>query len=139
MIIGNFNARFNRWWENHSNNTGKVSVDNLISSYGLKQLIAKPSHILPTSGSCIDLLFTNQTNMVMNNGVFPSIHQSFHHQIVLAEVSLKIFYRSPSTQHVWGYSNINHEAIYNGIDGFDWEKAFSKVNVHTQVKLYNET
>ena len=37
------------------------------------------------------------------------------------------------------YSNANHEAIANAIDGFDYEKAFSSVNVHTQVKLFNET
>ena len=46
---------------------GKMTVTTLkefastTSSYGLKQLIAEPTHILPTSSSCIDPLFTNQT------------------------------------------------------------------------------
>ena len=48
LITGDFNARCNRWWENDSNNTEGVSIDNLTSSYGLKQLIAEPTHILPT-------------------------------------------------------------------------------------------
>ena len=61
-ITGDFNARCNRWWVNKSNNTNGVSIDNLISSFGLKQLIPEPTHILPTSSSCIDLLFTNQVN-----------------------------------------------------------------------------
>ena len=70
LITGDFDARCNRWWENDSNNTEGVTIDNLTSAYGLKQLIAEPTHILPTSSSCIDLLFTNQSNMVVNNGVF---------------------------------------------------------------------
>ena len=75
----------------------------------------------------------------MNNGVFPLIHQSCHHQIVFAKVNLKIFYPPPYTWHIWDYSNVNYEATNNAIDGFDWEKAFSNVNVHMQVKLFNET
>ena len=77
--------------------------------------------------------------MVVNSGIFPSIHQSCHHQIVFAKVNLKIFYPPPYTRSIWDYSNANHEAINNAFDGFDWEKAFSKVNVHAQVKLFNET
>ena len=73
LITGNFNARYNRWWENDSNNTEGVSIDNLTSSYGLKQLFAKPTLILPPSSSCIDLLFTKQSNMVVNSSVFRSI------------------------------------------------------------------
>ena len=34
LITGDFNARCNRWWENDSNNTEGVSIDNLTSSYG---------------------------------------------------------------------------------------------------------
>ena len=78
--------------------------------------------------------------MVLNSGIFPSIHQSCHHQIVFTKVNLKIFYPPPYTRRIWDcYSNANHEAINNAADGFDWEKAFSNVNVHTQVKLFNET
>ena len=108
-------------------------------SYGLKQLIADPIHILPTLSSCTDILFTNQSNMVMNSGVFPSIHQSCHHQIVIAKVNLKFFYPPPYTRCIWDYRNANHEAINNAIDVFDWEKALSNANVHTQVKLFSET
>ena len=126
-------------WENDSNNTEGVSIDNLTSSYGLKQLIAEPTHILSTTSSCIDLLFTNQSNMVVNNGVFSSVYQRCHHQLVFAKGNLKIFYPLPYTLRIWDYRNANHEAINNAIDGFNWEKAFSNVNVHTQVKLFNET
>ena len=45
-------------------------------SYGFKQLISEPTHLLPRSSSCIDLIFTNQPNMIINSGVFLSIHQT---------------------------------------------------------------
>ena len=122
VITGYFNARCNRWWVNNSNNTEGVSIDNLTSSYGLKQLIAEPTHILLTSSSCIDLLFTNQSNMVVNSSVFPSIHQSCHHQIVFAQVNLKVFYPPPYTRRIWDYSNANHEAINTAIDGLIGKK-----------------
>ena len=76
--------------------------------------------------------------MVVNSGVFSSIHQSCHHQIVFAKVNLKIIFPPSYTRRIWDYSRANHEAINNAIDGFDWEKAFSNVNVHAQVKLFNE-
>ena len=75
----------------------------------------------------------------MNSGVILSIYQSCHHHILFAKVNLKIFYTSPYTRRIWDYSNSNHKAINNTIDGFHWEKASSNVNVHTQVKLFNET
>ena len=121
LLTGDFNARCNRWWENDRNKS--VSIDNLTSYYGLMQLIAEPTHILSTSSSCIDLLFANQSNMVVISGVFPSIHQTFHHQIVFAKENLKTLYPPPYNRRIWDYSNANHEAINNAIDGFDWEKA----------------
>ena len=77
--------------------------------------------------------------MVVNGGVFPSIHQSCHHQIVFAKVNLKIFYPPPYTRRIWDNSKANHEAINNAIDNFDWEKVFSNVKVHAQEKLFNQT
>ena len=131
LITGDFNARCNRWWENDSNNTEGVSIDNLTPSHGLKQLIAEPTNILPTSSSCTDLLFANQSNMVVNSGVFPSIHQSCHYKIVFAKVNLKIFYPPPCTQRIWDYSNANHEAINNAIGSFDWKK-LSQMSMYTR-------
>ena len=101
--------------------------------------IAEPTQILPTSNSCIDLLFTNQFDMALNSGVSPSIHRCCHYHMVFAKVNLKIFHPPPYNRRIWDHSNANHEAINNVIGCFDWGKAFSNVNVHTQVKLFNET
>ena len=71
--------------------------------------------------------------MVMNSGVFLSIHQNCHHQIVFAKVNLNIFYLPPYMRRTWDYGKANHETISNAIANFDWEKGFSNTNVHAQV------
>ena len=101
-----------------------ISLEILISSYGLKQLIPEPTHLLPT-----DLKFINQPNMVMNSGVFLSVHQNGNHQIVFAKINLKIFYPPPGTRRTWDYGRANDEAINNAIASFDWKKVFSNINV----------
>ena len=75
----------------------------------------------------------------MNTGFFPSTHQSCDHQIAFAKVNLKILYPPPYIRRIWDCSSVNHKAINNATDGFDWGKAFSDFNVHAQVKMFNET
>ena len=68
-----------------------------------KQLMSEPTHLFPTSSLCIDLIFTNQSNMIMNSGVFPLIYQNCYHQIVFAKANLNIFFPPPYTRPTWDY------------------------------------
>ena len=61
LITGDFNARCNRWWENDSNDTEGVIINDLTSSYGLKELIAEPIYLLPTQVHA--LIFYLPTNL----------------------------------------------------------------------------
>ena len=67
------------------------------STYGLHQLISDPTHILPNSSSCIDLIFTDQTNLVVDTGVHLSLHPNYHHQITYCKFNLFIKYPAPYT------------------------------------------
>ena len=51
IITGYFNTRSSIWWGNDINNFEGICFENLTSSYGLKQLISEPTHLLPTSSS----------------------------------------------------------------------------------------
>ena len=68
------------------------TIENVTSQLGLHQLINEPTHILLNSFLCIDLIFTSQSNMVIESGVHSSFHSSCHHQIVFAKFNLKICY-----------------------------------------------
>ena len=75
FVVGDFNARSDSWWPNDVNTIEGTQIEALTSLYGLHQIISEPTHITPYSLSCIDLLFTNQPNMVLNSGVHPSLYE----------------------------------------------------------------
>ena len=55
---------------------------NLIKIYNSVQiLISTATHLLPKWSSCVDIIFTNQANTVVDYGVHPSLHPNCHHQI----------------------------------------------------------
>ena len=71
VITGDFNCRSTQWWENDiENNEGKL-FEPLASDNGLHQLITEPTHLFGDSKSCIDLIFTDQPNLIIESGVHP--------------------------------------------------------------------
>ena len=90
LVTGNFDGRAPKCWRNDMTTIDGTKVDLITTSYGFSQIISDPIHILPNSSSCIDLIFTNQPNLVINSGVQPSLHLNYHHQIVFSKLNLKI-------------------------------------------------
>ena len=43
------------------------------------QQLSQLTHLLPNSTSCIDLIFTNQLNLLVDCGIHPSLHPNCHH------------------------------------------------------------
>ena len=68
---------------------GKI-LENLTSLYGMKQLISALTHILQHSSICIDLIFFNQPNLVVDSGIHPSLYLNCHHQVIFCKHNLKI-------------------------------------------------
>ena len=82
IVTGNFNCRSTQWWQNDSeNNEGKL-FEPITTNLGRHQLISEPTHLMGDSKSSIDLIFTDQPNLVVDTGVHPSLHEQCHHQIV---------------------------------------------------------
>ena len=90
MII-DFNAKSRQWCEIDKNSFRGSSLQLLTSKFGLLQIITESTHILENSRSCINLLFTSQTNMFMDSGVHASLHPNYHHQTNFAKFDLKTF------------------------------------------------
>ena len=89
ILLGDFNAKSKSWSVNDITEEGTI-LENLTSLYGMKQLISAPTHILQHSSSCIDLIFVNQPNLVIDSGIHPSLHQNCHHQVIFCKLNLKI-------------------------------------------------
>ena len=65
--IGDFNAKSSNWYNKDKTSFEGNTIENLTSQFGLHQIINEPTHILPNSSSCIDLIFTSQPNMVIKS------------------------------------------------------------------------
>ena len=74
FILGDFNARSKLWWNEDITSNEGSQIDSLTTTYGLQQLISDPTHILPNSSTCINLIFRDQPNSVVDSGVHPSLH-----------------------------------------------------------------
>ena len=95
VILGDFNARSKSWYSDDITTYEGSNIDSLTTTHGLHQLISQPTHLLPTSSTCIDLIFTDQPNLVVNSGAHPSLHKNCHHQITFCKLNLKIEYPHP--------------------------------------------
>ena len=85
--IGDFNANSSNWYNKDKVSFEGNTTENVTSQLGLHQIINEPTHILPNSSSCMNLIFTSQPNMEINSGIHSSLHSSCHHHIVLKYVT----------------------------------------------------
>ena len=106
--------------------------------YGFDQLISDPTHVLPASSLCIDLIFTDQPNLVVDSGVHPSLHINCHHQIAYCNINLTIVYPPPYEHLVWHYKRANESFINAALNKVDWEFLFSNKSVNQQVIINNQ-
>ena len=103
MVLGDFNAKNKLWFDQDNTSCEGSILNDLMAQYGLTQIIHEPTHILESSVSCIDLIFTSQENLVTNSGVHSSLHPNYHHQIVFSNFNLKIYYPPSYERLIWKY------------------------------------
>ena len=122
LITGDINVKSSSWWSDDIDAVEGTRFESITSYYGLHQIINEPTHILPSSAFCIDLISTNQPNLVINSGVHSSLHQNCHHQIIFAKINLKVYHPPPYKRLVWDYKKANIDAINLAIKSFNWER-----------------
>ena len=79
VVIGEFNVN---WYYHDKSSSEGNAVGTIIKQYVLHQVIKEPIYILGNSSTCIDLIFTSQSNLITDSGVHPSLYPNCHHQIV---------------------------------------------------------
>ena len=138
IIIGDFNVRSNNWWQGDTQTSEGSQIDYLTTSYGFQQLIPDPTHILKNSSSCIDLIFTDQPNLITDSGTHPSLHPNCHHNITFCKINLKITYPPRYRRLMWDFKRANISSIRKAIKMVDWQFMFLNKNTHEQVAIFND-
>ena len=105
IILGDFNARPRCWWSLYKQSKEGDSLFLISSTSGYTQLINSSIHIIGNNSSCIDLIFTQQSNLITSSGVHASLHNNCHHQITFAHINLLTEYPSLYHRLIWGCSN----------------------------------
>ena len=88
-----------------------MRLESTTSDYVLYQVINESTHILASSVSYTDSIFTNQPNMVISNGMNPLLHQNCHDQIIFAQVNSSVFYPPPYKWLALDYKKVKIDAI----------------------------
>ena len=95
LILCDFNVRSNMWWVGDTQISEGSQIDSLTTSYGFRELISEPTHILKNSSSCIDLVFTDQPSLIIESSNHPSLHPNCYHKIIHRKIDIKIIYPRP--------------------------------------------
>ena len=142
FFTGDFNAHCKSWYPEGDSNAEGFQLDNLFSSLNLSQLISEPTHFFRNdcTPSCIDLIITDQPNLVLDSGVRPSLDPLVKHQITFCKMNYRISSPPKFQRKVWHFKRANVTAIKRAISSFPWhQKLASLPDPNDQVQLLTET
>ena len=81
LLISDFNVK-SRNWPNHDITAMEgAQLNSLLTPFRIKQWIMEPTYILENMSSCMDLIFTNQPNIILDS-IVHSLLYSKGHQII---------------------------------------------------------
>ena len=138
IFIGDFNARNSDWWAGDTTTTQGNDLSEISAQYDLHQIIDGPTHILPNSSSCIDLIFSSTTAFVSESGILPSLHPRCHHQVVFTKLNFKVRFPPAYQRRIWDFNRANPETIKRALDGINWEMVFHDLNVDGRVSFLTD-
>ena len=91
FFTGDFNGHSQFWWPDGDSTPEGRDIDELLTSLGLSQVISEPTNFEPNKKpSCIDLIITDQPNLILDSGTRASLDPLCHHQILYGKVNFRI-------------------------------------------------
>ena len=89
FFTGDFNAHSKYWWIDGDTTPEGSEIEHLLSSLGLFQVISELTNFEPNKNpsSCIDLVITDQPNLIHDSGTRVSLDPYCHHQIIYCKVN----------------------------------------------------
>ena len=140
FFTGDFNAHSEYWWTDGDTTPEGSEIEHLLSSLGLFQVISEPTNFEPNKNpSCIDLLITDQPNLILDSGTRASLDPYCHHQIIYRKVNFRIPPPPPLDRKIWHFNKANLVAIKRSMTNFPWiEQLILNSDTNWQVKTFTE-
>ena len=134
--LGDFNAHNSHWWQGDSTDNPGDFLEGIFDDSDLHQLVNEPTHFSGNSATCIDLVVTNQPNLINECSIKPSLHTTCHHQINHVEININNPPLPSYKRKLWHYNRANVQAINKSISDFDWQTQLNSISdPNDQVKL----
>ena len=89
--------------------------------------------------SCIDLIITDQPNLVLDSGVRGSLDPSVKHQIVFRKINFNLPPPPKYKRKIWHFNRASSDMIEKAISSFPWADNFQNLVPTEQVDLLNRT
>ena len=141
VYIGDFNAHHSQWCPTDTTDNVGDKLQCILEEKNLFQLVNEPTHIMPNSQTCIDLVITDRPDLATKCEIRPSLHTRCHHQI--NHVELNIINPPPPTfyRKIWHYNRADIQRIQKAILSVNWERELlvRVDNPNEQVKFFTET
>ena len=135
MILGDFNAGSYSWWSEDMLLVEGNHIDTLTSMFSLHQVISGPALNLSQSLFRIDLIFTDQSDLVINCGIYAWLQPNCDIQITYCKLNLKITYSPLYKCLVWDYKKASSVCIKNALGTVNWDGLFHLTNVFNNVVI----
>ena len=141
FFTGDFNGHTQAWYPKGDTNTEGILLDNLFSTLNLTQLISEPTHFFrdDCEPSCIDLIVTDQPNLVLDSGVRPSLDPTVKHQMIFCKINFKIPPLPKFIRKIWYFNRAKIDLIRKAISEFPWAAHLQRLqNPNQQAKFLTE-
>ena len=142
FFASDINGHTQAWYPEWHTNIEGVKLGEMLSSLNLSQIINEPTHFFrdDCAPSCIDIVLTDQPNLVMSSGVRPSLDPTVKHQITFCKLNFKIPPPPKFQRKVWHYNRAKMDHIKKAISEFPWIPHLDRLKNPThQVRFLNET
>ena len=138
FFTGDFNVHSQYWWPDGDTTPEGTEIEHILSSLGLSQVICEPTNFEPNKKNpCIDLVITDQPNLVLDSGTRTSLDPYCHHQIIYCKVNFRVPPSPPLDSKIWHFNRANSAAIKSSMTNFP---CLQHLNLNTdpnwQVKIF---
>ena len=137
ILSGDLNAHLKEWYGNKDDHFG-LTFQRIFNKHGISQLIHEPTYITNKSKTCIDVLSTDQPNLVAKKEVHPSLHTNCHHQVIHAKINIKCPPPPTHKRHIWHYSRAKIDSMQKASYDYFWDQNLSNLHPDEQVDHFNE-
>ena len=139
-FTGDFNGHSQLWWTDGATTPEGAEIEKVFTSLNLSQIISEPTNFTPgKQPSCIDLIITDQPNLILDSGTCASLDPLCHCQIVHCKVNFTIPPPPPVVRTLWHFDRANKVAIQRSMANFPWENHLSlNSDPNWQVKTFTE-